>query len=204
MSDGFDAAFRDDLAETLAEAWRRLARGAADRRSGFHTVQLASVGADGGPRLRTVVLRAVTPSRRLLRVHTDARAAKAAELAADARVEICGYDAQAKMQIRLRGLASLHAGDAVADAAWAASGQGSRMAYRGAAAPGAALERPEDVDPQTREPLSDLGRENFLAVTVTVARLEWLYLAASGHRRAVYAWSGEAPEAALSARWLAP
>jgi len=199
VSDGFDAAFRDDLAETLAEAWRRLARGAADRRSGFHTVQLATV-ADGAPRVRTVVLRAVAPSQRLIRIHTDARSAKAAELAADARVEICGYDAQAKMQIRLRGLASLHAGDAVADAAWAASGQGSRMAYRAAAAPGAPLERPEDVDPQTRAPLSDLGRENFMAVTVAVARLEWLYLAASGHRRALYEWSG----AALCARWLAP
>ena len=199
MSDGFDAAFRDDLAETLAEAWRRLARGAADRRSGFHTVQLATV-ADGAPRVRTVVLRAVAPSQRLIRIHTDARSAKAAELAADARVEVCGYDAQAKMQIRLRGLASLHAGDAVADAAWAASGQGSRMAYRAAVAPGAPLERPEDVDPQTRAPLSDLGRENFMAVTVAVARLEWLYLAASGHRRALYEWSG----AALCARWLAP
>jgi len=199
VSDGFDAAFRDDLAETLAEAWRRLARGAADRRSGFHTVQLATV-ADGAPRVRTVVLRAVAPSQRLIRIHTDARSAKAAELAADARVEICGYDAQAKMQIRLRGLASLHAGDAVADAAWAASGQGSRMAYRAAVAPGAPLERPEDVDPQTRAPLSDLGRENFMAVTVAVARLEWLYLAASGHRRALYEWSG----AALCARWLAP
>jgi len=199
VSDGVDAAFRDDLAETLAEAWRRLARGAADRRSGFHTVQLATV-ADGAPRVRTVVLRAVAPSQRLIRIHTDARSAKAAELAADARVEICGYDAQAKMQIRLRGLASLHAGDAVADAAWAASGQGSRMAYRAAVAPGAPLERPEDVDPQTRAPLSDLGRENFMAVTVAVARLEWLYLAASGHRRALYEWSG----AALCARWLAP
>jgi len=199
VSDGFDAAFRDDLAETLAEAWRRLTRGAADRRSGFHTVQLATV-ADGAPRVRTVVLRAVAPSQRLIRIHTDARSAKAAELAADARVEVCGYDAQAKMQIRLRGLASLHAGDAVADAAWAASGQGSRMAYRAAVAPGAPLERPEDVDPQTRAPLSDLGRENFMAVTVAVARLEWLYLAASGHRRALYEWSG----AALCARWLAP
>lgn len=202
MSAGFDAAFRDDLDATLAEAWRRLARGAADRRSGFHTVQLASIGADGGPRARTVVLRAVAPAQRLIRVHTDARSAKAAELAADARVEICAYDAAAKIQIRLRGLATPRRDDAVAAAAWAGSGQGSRMCYRAAVAPGAALERPEAADPQrrAREPLSDLGRENFLAVTVAVARLEWLYLAASGHRRALYAWG----DGALSARWLAP
>lgn len=201
MSDAFDAAFRDDLDATLAEAWRRLTRGAADRRSGFHTVHLATVAADG-PRVRTVVLRAVAPSQRLIRIHTDARSAKALELSADARVEVCAYDAHTKMQIRLRGLAALHHDDAVADAAWAGSGQGSRMAYRASLAPGAALSRPEAADPDTlaREPLSDLGRENFLAVTVAVVRLEWLYLAASGHRRAVYAWSGEA----LSACWLAP
>lgn len=199
MSDSFDAAFRDDLDATLAEAWRRLTRGAADRRSGFHTVQLATV-ADGAPRVRTVVLRAVAPSQRLIRIHTDARSAKVPELAADARVEVCGYDAHAKMQIRLRGLASLHRDDAVADAAWGGSGQGSRMAYRSATPPGAALERPGTADPQVREPLSDLGRENFMAVTVAVMRLEWLYLAASGHRRAVYEWS----DGAVCARWLAP
>lgn len=202
MSHGADDAFRDDLDATLAEAWRRLARGAADRRSGFHTVQLATVGADGGPRVRTVVLRAVAPSLRLLRLHTDARSAKAAELAAEARVEVCGYDPQAKMQIRARGVATIHGADVAADAAWAASAQGSRMAYRGAVAPGEALERPGLADPDgaVREPLSDLGREHFLALAIAVERLEWLHLAAGGHRRAVYAWSG----GALSARWLAP
>ena len=45
-----DEHFYNDLDATLGELWRRLARGVADRRSGFHTVQLASIGLDGAPR----------------------------------------------------------------------------------------------------------------------------------------------------------
>ncbi len=75
-------AFYDDLAGCLAEAWRRLEEGAAHQ-SGFHTPALATIGRDGAPRLRTVVLRGVDRAARSLRVHCDARSAKAAEIAAD-------------------------------------------------------------------------------------------------------------------------
>ena len=74
-----------DLDDVLAESFRLLARGVADRRSPFHTPTLASLNADGAPSLRTVVLRGFDPARRELRVHTDARSAKLAELAAEPR-----------------------------------------------------------------------------------------------------------------------
>ncbi|MGD9409624.1 MAG: pyridoxamine 5'-phosphate oxidase, partial [Thiohalocapsa sp.] len=54
-----DEHFYNDLDATFDQVWQRLGRGAVDRRSGFHTVQLASVGLDGAPRVRTVVLRGV-------------------------------------------------------------------------------------------------------------------------------------------------
>ncbi|MGF1660150.1 MAG: pyridoxamine 5'-phosphate oxidase family protein [Rubrimonas sp.] len=197
-----DAPFRDDLDATLAHAWAQLARGAADRRSGFHTVQLATLS-PYGPRVRTVVLRGAEAAARRLRVHSDARAAKIAEIDADPRVELCAYDAKAKVQLRLRGLARVHRADALADAAWTASGDGARVCYRAAIAPGAVIAAPAlaDPSPEARAPADrDAGRDAFTAVAIDVSRLEWLWLGAGGHRRAVFAWRG----ADWDARWLAP
>lgn len=87
-------AFADDLDEMLAHAWRQLARGVEDRRSPFHTPSVATIGLDGRPRVRTVVLRGVEPSGARLRVHTDARAGEIAEFDADPRVALHGYDAK--------------------------------------------------------------------------------------------------------------
>lgn len=44
------------------------------------------------------------------------------------------------------------------------------------------------------------GRANFVAVTGVIDELEWLHLAASGHRRALFRWDG----LDCTATWLAP
>jgi hypothetical protein len=201
MTEAFDDAFRNDLDATLDEAWARLARGAADRRSGFHTVQLATVAEDGA-HVRTVVLRGVDRAARSIRLHTDARSPKAAQIAADPRIEVCAYDPRAKIQIRLRGAARVEAETPAADAAWRGSSHGSRLCYRAPFAPGAAAPGPGAADPtpELRAADSETGRANFRAVLVSVHRIDWLYLAASGHRRAVYAWNGIAWEGG----WRAP
>lgn len=199
----FDAGFYNDLDATLDALWARLARGAADRRSPMHTVQLATVGLDGGPRLRTVVLRGVDRGARALRAHTDRRSTKAAEIAADPRGELLAYDPRAKIQIRARGPMTLHLADAAADAAWAASKPGARVCYRAAHGPGAPLPAPQAADPTdaARNPADpEAGRAHFAALTLAPIRLEWLYLAARGHRRAVFDWNG----GAWRGGWLAP
>jgi pyridoxamine 5'-phosphate oxidase len=186
-------AFADDLAATRAHAFALLARGVADRRSAFHTPTLATIGADGAPRLRTLVLRAFDAPTRTLRLHTDTRAAKAAELAADPRAALHVYDAQAQIQLRLAGRARLHAADALADAAWDASREFSRMCY--------AIERPPGTPVPTPPPAPQdaaAGRANFAALTLRFDTLEWLWLDATGHRRARFTFDPEA------ATWLVP
>lgn len=195
-----DEHFYNDLDATLGELWRRLARGVADRRSGFHTVQLASIGLDGAPRVRTVVLRGVDRAARRLRVHTDRRSPKFAEIAERPSVEVCAYDPRAKIQIRARGLAEVVTADG-AEPAWAASGAGSRVCYRTPAGPGTPLADAAAVDPEPTAPAhADAGREHFSVVLTTVARLDWLYLAARGHRRACFEWHEEG----WQGTWLAP
>jgi len=60
------------LDEIRADAFRLIARGVADRRSPFRTPTLATVGVDGRPRLRTVVLRAFDAAARRIVVQRRA------------------------------------------------------------------------------------------------------------------------------------
>jgi pyridoxamine 5'-phosphate oxidase len=193
--------FADDLDGTLAEAFRLFARGVVDRRSAFHTPTLGTVGRGGGPRLRTVVLRAFDAGRRVLRFHTDARSAKAEEIEAGSGVALHVYDPGAKVQIRIEGRAALHAGDPIGDAAWSSSRRMSRACYAVTPAPGSALVEADGFILPTTDEEMDAGRVNFLAVLVTIERLEWLWLAHDGHRRAEFAFG---PGDSVSRRWLVP
>jgi hypothetical protein len=201
MTDPVEERLRDDLDFVFDEAWRRLARGVADRRSGFHTLQIATTDADG-PHVRTVVLRGIERGSRLIRIHTDARSPKAGQLSADPRVEVCAYDARQKLQIRLRGAATVAGEGPAAQAAWVGSAPGSRLCYRAAHGPGSPLTDPAhgDPTPEMRAADAEAGRENFRAVLIVVTRIDWLHLAASGHRRATFEWTG----ADWSAAWRAP
>ncbi|MDO9498548.1 pyridoxamine 5'-phosphate oxidase family protein [Falsiroseomonas sp.] len=185
-----------DLDATLAEAFRLIARGVADRRHPFHTPTLATLAADGAPSARTVVLRGFDAATRQLRIHTDRRAAKVAELNAQPRASLHMYDHGAAVQLRLSCLATLHADDAVAQSGWAASRDFSRMCYAIQPAPGTPCAEPPPAPAD-----AEAGRPNFCVVLLRIDRLEWLHLAAAGHRRAHFAWSGPGgPEAG----WLVP
>jgi hypothetical protein len=195
--------WQDDLHATLAACWGLLARGVADRRSGFHHPVISSIGLDGAPRSRVMILRGVDIAALSLRVHTDLRSEKIAEWRADPRMSVLGYDAGQKLQIRLAGRASLHHDDAVADAAWQASRAMSRVCYGTRPVPGSeiasgdafALPSPDDAEGL------EAGRAHFSAVVMRIESLESLYLAFDGHRRALFAWDAGG---ALTARWLAP
>ena len=193
-------AFYDDLDGTRAELWRLLAEGVAQGRSGFHLPVLATLGPEGGPRLRTVVLREADPIAGALRFHCDRRSDKAAELLASPACALAAYDAAAKIQIRAEGRATLHTDDAVAEAAWAGSRAMSRVCYAADPAPGTALPTGGAYTLADEDAAAALGRPHFAAVAVRVERLDFLYLDRRGHRRAAWrrtqtGWSGS---------WIAP
>ncbi len=193
-------AFYDDLDETLRESWRLLCRGVGDRRSPFHTPTLATVRDDGSPSMRTLVLRAVDPIHRHLRLHTDVRSGKFREIMARPGVALHFYDPKRKIQLRIDGRARLHRDDAIAAAAWDATRPFSRLCYRNEPSPGREIADPSSIRVEHDPDAADAGRENFAVIRVEVDRLEWLYLAAAGHRRASFAWQ----DVKLSAMWLVP
>jgi pyridoxamine 5'-phosphate oxidase len=166
----------NDLDAMDAHAWTLLARGANEARSLLHTPVLASIGLDGAPQARTVVLRAVDRAARQLRIHTDRRSPKFAELQHDPRVTLLAYDAAETLQVRLRGAASLHTGDALAHAAWVASAPSSRACYAQTEPPGSAIDCP-GIAPPVPASESQAGYENFAVVLLSVTAIETLYLA---------------------------
>jgi hypothetical protein len=188
---------------TLKTAWSALERGVADRRSPLHHPVIATIGTDGRPRQRTMILRGLDREARHLRVHTDRRSEKFAELERDPRIAALFYDPGQKIQIRLEGRARIHHADAAASAAWQASQRMSRACYGTSPAPGEAIAAGDAFAlPQSDDALAiAAGEANFVAVLMTVERLEWLFLAFEGHRRALFSWDAAGE---LTSTWLAP
>ncbi len=190
---------KTSLIDTLDQAWACMAAGAAPGRSRFSMVQVASIGEDGAPRARTVVIRAVDTEARTLAFNTDRRSPKVKELHADPRVTIIGYDMEAGQQVRIQGAARLHIGDSEAMAAWGGVQQHSRINYAGEFSPGDVLDDPRLAD--TRAPDDPkIGFDKFCRVVVAAQTIDWLDLAADGHRRAVHVWTGSRWDSA----WVAP
>lgn len=195
-----ELSFYDDLDAALAHGWALLTRGVVDRRSAFHTPALATIDALGRPQVRTVVLRAASGDHWTVRFHTDRRGGKLGDLIAAPAVSLHVYDPRAKIQLRLGGTAHVTCEGALADLAWQQSRGFSRACYAQSAAPGHAVTDPAAAvaahpDGET------FGRGNFAAVEVSVTRVEWLYLAAAGHRRALFERRADGH---VSRTWLAP
>lgn len=189
-----------DLGALLAECWTRLETGASDRRSALHQAVVATVDPEGAPDARIMVLRLIDRENRLAQLHTDRRAAKLTHLAREPRASLLFYDPEIRMQLRLGGSATVHQDDPVAEAAWARSRRMSRICYAAEFPPGAAIDDPQAALGHLAAADGEAGYENFAVLRVRVDRLEWLSLAAKGHRRARFSLAGSAPVG----QWLAP
>jgi len=185
----------DDLAGSCAYGWSMLERGVKDRKSAFHTPSVATITSDGSPTIRTVVLRSCDSTAKSLRFHTDKRSGKIAEFKQNPMAAMHFYDAGAKVQLRLAVRLACLDGDAY-DAAWAATRPMSRECYQVMQSPGSQIDDPYSVtfDPQATKD----GEDHFVPVVVHVLRMEWLYLAAKGHRRALFDFEADTQS------WLVP
>lgn len=178
----------ETLEAVLADATAHLIRAARDRKSPMH---VPVVGTGDGD-LRMMVLRECDPAIGLLRFHTDARSTKTSTIAGSGQGSVLAFDAEAKIQLRLRGTARVEAAGAVADAAWEAASPYARRCYLAEAGPGSALAAPasglptavEGIRPSEAQLLP--ARENFAVLLIEPTALDWLYLAHDGHRRAQF------------------
>ena len=198
--------FYNDLDASLDRAWALLLEGARNRSGGAHTPSLATVDGDGRPRQRIMVLRAADLDRRHLRFHTDARSDKIVEIGAAAPVSVLIYDADAKLQLRLSGTASVQTHSASADEAWSEADNYARRCYLADPGPGTPVQKPTSGLPasvQGEKPSDEQlkpARSNFAIVQAEIDQIDFYYLAHQGHRRARFAWNGER----WDGTWLVP
>ncbi|MCA8094268.1 pyridoxamine 5'-phosphate oxidase family protein [Burkholderia anthina] len=192
----------ESLAQTYDRLWSCLESGVSAQRSPFTMLQVATLGLDGAPKVRTIVLRQVSRADRLLSFHSDARSEKVAELRRDPRIAIVANDLDALVQIRVEGVASICDDEAQRRAIWQSSRPHTLLLYRAPLRPGTPIESPEEAHvaaSQDATPTDD-GYRNFCLFHVKVTRIDWLDLARSGHRRAVFDLGDDGCEG----RWIAP
>lgn len=187
----------DDLEGSCAHAWALLARGVKDRRSPFHTPGLATVTPAGLPEIRTVVLRGCDTQKLALRFHTDTRSGKIVDMQQQPHAALHFYDPGAKIQLRVRARLEVLTGAAY-DTAWENTRPMSRECYQVTQAPGSVLPDPASVVFDARATRD--GADHFAPVVAHVREIEWLYLAARGHRRALFDFTSPNAEH----RWLVP
>jgi pyridoxamine 5'-phosphate oxidase len=208
MPEASNPAYYNDLELSRAEAFGLLETGAANRRSPAHTAVVAILGADGMPSQRVMILRHVDVQGRKLRFHTDSRSTKVASLESGSAASVLVYDPDAKIQLRLSGKAWIETDGAEVDAAWDASTLFARRCYMAEARPGDVSLHPTSGLPSWimgKQPDDDQiapARPNFALLLFNFDRLEWLYLANQGHRRASWHWD-EAHEN-WQGNWLIP
>lgn len=198
----------DDLDSVLADVWQRLGRAAKDRRAAMHTPVVATIGADGTPSQRVMVLRAFDRASATLRFHTDARAAKADQVGTGGPVSVLCYDPGAKRQFRLSGAARIETDTPAVDQAWAEATLFAKRCYLADPAPGTVSEAPvsglpADIEGRKPEDEDEVapGRVNFALLMAQIDSIEFLHLAHTGHRRAVF---GKSDDGGWRGQWLVP
>lgn len=208
MTSAKEESFLNDLNLTLEEAWNLLLQGAKDRHSPLHTPAIGTVTAEGIPSQRIMVLRDVDRDNHRLRFNTDVRVSKVADISESAPVSILGYHPAAKVQLRLTGIGHIQQHGPIAEQAWNEASLYGKRCYLADPAPGQAVAVPTSgLDPamEGQKPTAEQvipARDNFSVLMVDVEKIEWLYLAHTGHRRASFIWDKEAIR--WDGQWLVP
>ena len=166
-----------------------LVLGVKDRSHPFHTPIFTSNNIENIPNSRIVVLRKFDDINLIINFHTDFRSPKIKEIQYNNNTCFVFYDPKLKIQLKIQTITKINNQNEVTKKIWAKTSLSSRKCYLAINPPGSLTEIPEDslpvhlkgVDPCKDE--SEKGFNNFTVVQNNIKTIEWLYLAASGHRR---------------------
>lgn len=170
----------DHLAVRL---WQELTRAPRDKHHEWRTPVLASQGLnESGPQARTVVLRQADAAMWILRVYTDARSPKCAELVAQPLAQLTFWSKRLHWQLRVSALATVDFKGEEVDAAWEKMKQSpAAIDYLSELPPGHVQTSSDPLVEKTRFAL----KEHHLAIlSFKVCEMDWLALSKDGHRRA--------------------
>ena len=182
-------AYYEDLKEIKKKIWSMLDDAVTNRSSQFR-IPVFICGNQKDFDGRIVVLRKSDQSNNLVQFHSDIRSDKIAKLKSNKNASMLFYDKEEKIQVRLKVECNIHHNNETTKESWSKTGHISRKCYLVENGPGTESPKPTSgLKPEldnfefTMEQ-SEEGYKNFTVIQCKVKSIEWLYLAAKGHRRA--------------------
>ena len=141
---------------------------------------------------RIVVLRKSDKNNNVLQFHTDLRSPKVNILRKNKNASLVFYDKEEKIQLRVKVECEVNNQNSITEDSWKKTQHISRRCYLTDSPPGTSSENPtsgmisklEDFDYTMEQ--SEEGYKNFTVIKCMIKSIEWLYLAAKGHRRAKF------------------
>ena len=184
-------AYYEDLAEIQNKYWFMLDDAVANRASSFR-IPVFMCAYENEVDGRIVVLRKSDRKNRLLQFHTDFRSPKVGILKKNKNASLVFYDKEEKIQLRVKVECEVNNQNSITEESWKKTQHISRRCYLTDSPPGTASENPtsgmisklEDFDYTMEQ--SEEGYKNFTVIKCKIKSIEWLYLAAKGHRRAKF------------------
>ena len=182
-------AYYEDFNEIKKKIWLMLEDAVSNRNSQFR-IPTFICGFNSDINGRIVVLRKVDRQNNLVQFHSDIRSDKIAKLKSNKNASMLFYDKEEKIQVRLKVECNINHNNETTKESWSKTGHISRKCYLVENGPGTESPNPTSgLKPEldnfefTMEQ-SEEGYKNFTVIQCKIKTIEWLYLAAKGHRRA--------------------
>ena len=181
--------YYEDFNEIKNKIWSMLDNAIKDRESQFR-IPVFICGNQNDFDGRIVVLRKSDQSNNLIQYHSDIRSNKIAKLKNNKIASMLFYDKEEKIQVRLKVFCTVNHDNETTKESWLKTGHMSRKCYLVENGPGTVSEtptsglKPELDNFEFTMKQSEEGYKNFTVIQCKIKSIEWLYLAAKGHRRA--------------------
>ena len=182
-------AYYEDFKEIKKKIWSMLDDAVTNRSSQFR-IPVFICGNQKDFDGRIVVLRKSDQSNNLVQFHSDIRSDKIPKLKNNNNASMLFYDKEEKIQVRLKVGCTINQDNEITKESWSKTGHISRKCYLVDNGPGTESSKPTSgLKPEldnfefTMEQ-SEEGYKNFTVIQCKIKTIEWLYLAAKGHRRA--------------------
>ena len=182
-------AYYEDFKEIKKKIWLMLDDAVTNRGSQFR-IPTFICGDQSSFDGRIVVLRKSDQKNNLVQFHSDIRSDKIQKLKKNPNAAMLFYDKEEKIQVRLKVECTVNHNNNVTKESWSKTQHISRKCYLVDNGPGTESDiptsglKPELDNFEFTMEQSEEGYKNFTVIQCKIKTIEWLYLAAKGHRRA--------------------
>ena len=184
-------AYYEDFTEIKKKIWSMLDDAVTNRSSQFR-IPTFICGHNNDIDGRIVVLRKADQQNNLVQFHSDIRSDKIELLKNNPNAALLFYDKDEKIQVRLKVNCIINYNNDITKNSWEKTQHISRKCYLVDNGPGTESDiptsglKPELDNFEYTKEQSEEGYKNFTVIQCKIKSIEWLYLAAKGHRRAKF------------------